>query len=68
MIQNPAIIQRFKIKQLFCSTLPTNIDGFELAIPKLSGKTSYLIPNVFLEECLKFQTSWQWQWHYKMNI
>jgi len=35
-----------------------------IAIPKLSGNTSYMISNVFLEAFLKSQTIWQWQWHY----
>jgi len=35
------------IEIIFCSTLPTNDDGFALAIQKLRENILFYIPNVF---------------------
>jgi len=50
-------------------TLPKNVDGFELVIPKLRENTLFYMGKKFLETFVKFWTSWQWQslflidWH-----
>ena len=44
-------------------TLPKNVDGFGLPIPKLKDNTLFYMPDRFLEAFVKFQIYWQWQVH-----
>jgi len=50
----------------FYSTPSLNdlIIGFSIGHIRNEGNILFYIWNDFLEALIKFQTSWQWQWHY----
>jgi len=62
ILQESLLFNCFASYQL---SLPKNVNGFELFIPKDKENTLFYMSNTFLEVFIEVETRWQWQLHYE---